>query len=221
MPNLKSKIAAHNKKIISKTFNTNIILKKCNCQKSRKCPLDGQCVVENVVYKAEVLKEGENIGEGHTYIGLAGGPFKLRLANHNQSFKKKEKRKDSKLSEFVWDLKDSGHANFDIKWSILAEESGYNRKIRRCKLCVREKVEVLKNIHHNPSKTLNKREEVFRRCLHRFKHFLGHLLNERDVKSCVDGDHNFRTLDYLTDHENQSTASHSVHIQTSLLSTID
>ena len=148
-------------------------------------------MVQDVVYQAEVLLENQNVGGGQFYVGLAGGLFKLRLANHRQSFKNIRKRKDSKLSEFIWDLKDKGIQKYDIKWTVLAQESRFNRKSRRCQLCVREKLEILRKLKLNPGRTINKRDEIFRRCLHRYKHFLGYLLHDRNVVSEEKGDHNF------------------------------
>ena len=182
MPNLKAKIGSHNKKLIFNFLQKKFVKKDCNCQKSRECPLDGKCVVESVVYKAEVLKPGENEGEGHFYVGLAGGPFKTRLANHLQSFKNINKKKQSKLAEFVWRMKEEGCLDFKVNWSILAKESGYNRKSKRCQLCTREKLEILRCIRAKPSKTINKRDEIFRKCLHRKKHFLGQVLEDSCYK---------------------------------------
>ena len=73
--------------------------------------------MEDVVYPAELQKEGQREGEGQLYVGLAGGKFKKRHANHTQSFNKIGKRKASRLSEAVWILKDQGIEDFNINIS--------------------------------------------------------------------------------------------------------
>ena len=140
---------------------------------------------------AEVLQEGDTAGQGHQYVGLASGLIKKRISNHYQSFEKPEKKKQSKLSEFVWDLKASGKENFHIHWTVIAKEGLYNKRTRKCQLFLREKVEILKLIRSNPRKAINKRKEVFRRCLHRNKHFLGYLLNGKSINHGNPEDHNF------------------------------
>ena len=191
LPNIKAKIGSHNKVLIYKSFEKDIVSTKCNCQKSIECPLNGQCVVSSVIYKAEILEEGEKEGNGHIYVGLAGGAFKLRLANHLQSFKNESKQKQSKLSEYIWGLKNRNIESFEIKWSIIANESGFNRKSRRCQLCIREKVEILRMVKIKPNKLINKRDEIFRRCLHRKKHFLGSILENNNHVIPIRGDHQF------------------------------
>ena len=71
-------INSHNKKILEnqdkKTKKTN--QKKCNCQKSKKglCPLNGNCVISNVIYEATVITDSTV----KSYVGLTGGEFKKR-----------------------------------------------------------------------------------------------------------------------------------------------
>ena len=93
-----------------------------------------------------------------------------------RGFSAEEKRKQSKLSDHIWKIKEKGE-DYRLNWKILATESNYDRKKRICGLCTREKVEIIKKINQQPNRTLNKRGELFRKCLHRFKHQLGHILN--------------------------------------------
>ena len=95
------------------------------------------------------------------------------------------------MSEAVWILKDQEIEDFNIKWSVIAKEKGYNRKSRKCQLCIREKVEILRVIRKCPARTLNKRKEIFRRCLHRRKHFLGDLTDSSVLTDLNQEDHNF------------------------------
>ena len=77
---------------------------------------------------------------------MAGGKFKKRLANHTQSIQDIKKRKVSRLSEAIWDLKDQGREDFNVKWSVIAKEKGYNRKSRKSQLCILKKVEIMRVI---------------------------------------------------------------------------
>ena len=85
LPNLKAKINAHNKSLLNKVASDSG-QKECNCQRSRECPLQGNCVVKDVVYKAVIRTPNQEEGEGHTYLGLASGLVKLRISNHYRSF---------------------------------------------------------------------------------------------------------------------------------------
>ena len=51
MPNIKSAINAHNKKILKPTT---VQERKCNCVKKQTCLLDNKCLNKNIVYKAYV-----------------------------------------------------------------------------------------------------------------------------------------------------------------------
>ena len=172
LPNIEAKIISHNKHLISKQKATNIEVKNCNCQKSKICPLDGFCNASNIIYKAELLFKDQQEGQGHVYVGLAGD-FKMRFRNHEQSFKDQRKRNQSELSKFIWKQKDRGMVEFTLNWAVISKEAPFNRVTKRCQLCTKEKVEILRIIHEKGAKALNKKDEVFRKCLHRFKHYLG------------------------------------------------
>ena len=134
---------AHNKRIlIDQAVNVwRASNENCNCLRNRVCPFGGNCNYENVIYKAEVLKDGENLGQVKIYVGLAGGFVKRRLSNHQQSFTNEDKRFSTAISKYVWQLKDRNQ-NFDIHWTILAQEKLYDRMSKKCQLCLREKVEI-------------------------------------------------------------------------------
>ena len=69
MPN----ISRHNSKILNKDQPANITT-GCNCQKSRVCPMPGQCMAEGVIYGATV-KETIS-GKTETYTGLSEPPLR-------------------------------------------------------------------------------------------------------------------------------------------------
>ena len=84
-PNVKSIIDSHNRKVLQGKKDTSN-QKLCNCQKSRKadCPLDGKCLTDNLVYRADVV-ETES-GEKKCYYGQSMRPFKDRYNEHKTSF---------------------------------------------------------------------------------------------------------------------------------------
>ena len=186
LPNIKAKISAHNKKILSAQALNRVPFqggaeKNCNCQASKVCPLAENCVHSDVIYEAEILREGQAQGQGHFYIGLASGLIKKRISNHEHSFRNPKRRNDTELAKFIWSLKDKGIGNFTINWKILARESLYNKNTRKCQLCTREKVEIKRKIKHVENRCINKREECFTKCVHRWKHYLRNLSGHTSI----------------------------------------
>ena len=84
--------------------------RSCNCRKPEMCPLDGQCLTDNLVYKATV--KADNRPE-KIYIGMTENTFKTRFNGHKVSLKHKSHRNDTTLSKYIWELKDNG-TNFNI-----------------------------------------------------------------------------------------------------------
>ena len=135
-PNMKSVISGHNKSILNSS-NTSTT-KPCNCRDSSKCPLDGQCQQEALIYKATI--ECDNAAK--EYIGCSEPSFKQRLANHTQSFKNAAHKNSTKLSQYVWELKEL-RAAFTIKWQIQARSNKYSCGSDKCDLCLNEKYDIL------------------------------------------------------------------------------
>ena len=151
MPNVASHIASHNRKILEESrSNGNQNPRTCDCQKLNDCPLDGNCMQAAVIYKADITPERD---EEQYYVGLSEPPFKNRWSDHCTSFRYERYRNKSKISGFVWNLKDKGQ-NCNIKWSILRRSSPYRAGCKRCNLCLWEKFHILKG---NKEKMINKR----------------------------------------------------------------
>ena len=55
MPNIKSKIITHNKKLLNKPVNQNT--RKCNCINKSTCPLTGNCFLENILCIATIKSD--------------------------------------------------------------------------------------------------------------------------------------------------------------------
>ena len=114
MPNLKQKISNHNFKI-QKTEEERQPTFGCNCTRAMgPCPLGGHCLVNSVVYKAEV-KEDNSVT--NTYTGLTSNTFKQRYYGHRHSFKYRSSDHSTTLSSHLWNLKDE-NKNFEVKYTL-------------------------------------------------------------------------------------------------------
>ena len=83
MPNVKSKIDAHNKRTVAPT-NADID-RTCNCTRNTICPLDNNCLTKSIVYEATISLDLQNY-KPRKYIGLCEGTFKKRFSGHKSSF---------------------------------------------------------------------------------------------------------------------------------------
>ena len=59
MPNVKSTIDAHNKRLLKQPNSREAIsdANLCNCRKKEDCPLENQCLTKGIVYQATVTTE--------------------------------------------------------------------------------------------------------------------------------------------------------------------
>ena len=169
MDNCKSIISKHNTRMLSTPKSTTQTSSStnsatCNCNNSNECPLQKKCLLDCIVYKAEVVT---NNSEPKEYIGMTGNTFKKRLYNHNKSFKNDIYRNNTELSKYVWNLKEKQQVS-TINWSILKRAASYSSGGKRCNLCLQEKLCILKA---DKSNLLNRRRELFSKCVHQ-KRFL-------------------------------------------------
>ena len=58
MPNIKTKINAHNRNILRNTPSKNA--KHCNCQQKENCPMNGACLKESLVYYTTISCNDKN-----------------------------------------------------------------------------------------------------------------------------------------------------------------
>ena len=83
-------IKNHNRKItesyIEKSAETS-----CNCKEKNKCPLEGNCLIKDIVYMATVETETNS----SSYVGMTGNSFKTRYYNHIKSLKNKRYKNES------------------------------------------------------------------------------------------------------------------------------
>ena len=170
----------------------------CNCEK-QDCPLGGHCLEENIIYEAKVQEEGSGNVAPMVYVGLCSTTFKERYRTHISSFNNFGLRKQSELAEFIWDLKNNGKS-WNITWRKLCSERPYNTSTGRCNLCLREKLEISKL---DPKFSINKKSELFKNCLHKWRFKLAAFDYEKEelklkqyVKQAVD-------VSILISHDNE------------------
>ena len=141
---------------------TNTAEKTCNCKKSSICPLDGRCMVSNVVYK--VVAGLNDVDK--TYIGSTGTTFKQRLYQHNSTFRLSKYRLNTELSKYVWSCFDRFGSRPDLKWSILHNIGRSPTSASKiCSLCNLERWEIA--LAEDRRNLLNRRSEITGGCPHR------------------------------------------------------
>ena len=162
-------ISMHNSKIL-KTANNPIAKPKavCNCQKSKKadCPVPGACNQDVAIYEATVTTDD---GRAESYVGLAKN-FKRRFPKHKSTLGDRNADGQTTLSKYVWRKRDEG-LNPKVAWKFLEKNvPDFNPVTEICKLCTREKFQILLN----PAvATLNYKTEIFSSCRHRLTYIIG------------------------------------------------
>ena len=137
----------------------------CNCRQKPECPMSGNCLEKEIIYKATVeSKKGEE-----SYVGLTENTFKTRYGNHKQSFKKRELSNATELSKYIWKLKDAKE-EYKISWEIISKGTTYNNRTKYCGLCNLEKYFIIRE----GAGTLNRRFEMVSACRHARKYLLAH-----------------------------------------------
>ena len=111
MNNMSKIIKGHNKKVTSKSRDQRPI---CNYRKKTECPMEGNCQVNDVVYKCD----GARALPKKVYLGFAEGEWKSRFCNHKLSFKDKRYSNKAKLSSCMWHLDSVSSKTPNLKWSV-------------------------------------------------------------------------------------------------------
>ena len=107
---MKLRINIHNKKVTK--VQTSAKARTCNSINKSKCPLNNKCFSNNVL-------------------------FKSRYVNQQKSFKNRNYKTDTELSNEIWKLKEQ-NKNIDISWEILGLHQSYNTSTKRCMLYLNE-----------------------------------------------------------------------------------
>ena len=98
--------------------------------------------------------------------------FKKRHSNHKSDFKISSRRKATKLSGYIWELKDK-NVQPTIKFQIKEHAKSYHPAAGRCLLCLTEKLRIMQV---PPDIYLNQRTELLAKCRHRNKYLLSNCL---------------------------------------------
>ena len=78
------------------------------------------------------------------------------------SFRHKKRVNNTELSKYLRKLKEE-NADYNLQWSIKAYVSPYKCGIRKCDLCLTEKMIIARS---DPKKLLKKRIELVSKCRH-------------------------------------------------------
>ena len=118
MPNIKSITTGHNNKLLHTADNPNKAdVKRCNCRSPDNCPLDGNCCVSSVVYKATLTSSNPP----KKYYGCCSTLFKTKYDNHKQTFLYPQKKSATELPKAYWELKEEENGRpSNISWSMFA-----------------------------------------------------------------------------------------------------
>ena len=173
MPNLKQIIGGQNKKILEKV-NKEADKKesKCKCRGGiRNCPIEGRCRETELIYEAEVKATDKS---DKKYLGCTATTFTKRHANHKSDFKHEHRRHATKLSGYVWKLKEEG-VQHEIKFKIVRKAKEYSPKTGMCNLCLNEKLMIMEA---DQKIYLNDRTEILNKCRHSNKYKLNELLKK-------------------------------------------
>ena len=100
--------------------------------------------------------------------------FNERLRKHRTSFNNIKYKKETKLSELIWSLKER-NINFEVKWEMVKRAAKYKSGMGFFPLCNLEKMYILRE---NSDKMINSRAEVMSKCLHKASFLLNNFEKE-------------------------------------------
>ena len=171
LPNIGQVIKGHNKTVLTQEEKKSPeTYKRCNCRKKLECPLNKKHFTSCIVYRASIQSEGQE----HTYIGLKGGTFKKRHANHKSSFNHENQILSSELSKKIWTLKDE-NKTFIISWDIVRKAQPRKPGQKTCGLWNSEKLAIIQELRNGNNYLLNRRSEIASKCQH---------TNQFQLKAC-------------------------------------
>ena len=96
------------------------------------------------------------------YYGTCEKSFKERYNNHTSSFKNKSRQESTELSNYIRELKENGEY-YTINWLIAMKAHPYICRMRKCDLCLCEKLIIARA---NSASLLKKRDELVSKCHH-------------------------------------------------------
>ena len=157
MPNIKSAINSHNRKILLPPVNN-----LSNCIDKTYCPLKEKSLSENALYQADISSENF---QRKIYYGISETKFKPRYSNHKKSFNHEKHKNDTQISNEFCKIKASKGEPV-LVWKILGQYQQCNVNTKWCLLCLNEKLQIA---IYRGNNMLNKQSETISKCRHRNK----------------------------------------------------
>ena len=127
-----------------------------NCRDKNNCSVNGNCRVENVGCKCVVSTTKKS--KEHVYIGVAESDWKQHYYNHTMSFENQERKTDTALSTFLWELQKSIKETPKLTWSVSKVVLRYSNISKRCLLGLNEKLLIA--TYSDQKQLLNKGSEL-------------------------------------------------------------
>ena len=121
------------------------------------------------MYEAKVSAVNRN---EKLYLGLTATTFKERHSNHKSDFKLSSRRYSTKLSGYIWELKEDGIKDYSISFKIKQPAPSYTNIAGKCRLCLTEKLLIMQS---DPRIYLNQNTEILAKCRHKNKYMLSNL----------------------------------------------
>ena len=163
MPNIKSIINSHNRKILHPPVNSQS--RTCNCIKKTDCSLQEKWQSENTLYQVDISSENF---QTKIYYGISEKNLRTRYSNHKKLFNHEKHKNGKQLSNELWKIKASKEESL-LVWKGLGQHQPYNVNTKRCLLYLNEKLQIAVFRGNN---MLNKRTEVISKCRQENKYAL-------------------------------------------------
>ncbi|GAB1604561.1 hypothetical protein Ahia01_000737600 [Argonauta hians] len=138
---------------------------RCNCRTRASCPGTNICRKTNVVYQCRVTTNNNSINDKF-YVGQTTTELKVRVANHNHTFRTRGKRYSTSLANYIWYLREQ-NLQYKVAWRIVRRAGPANNIRNICRICTTELTTILRHNHKN--RLLNKPTENIATCQHRQK----------------------------------------------------
>ena len=150
-------IKGHNKKVTSKSHGQT---PKCNCKKKAECLMEGNCQVNDLVYKCDVARPLPK----KVYLGLAEAEWKSCFYIHKLSFKHKRYSDKTTLSSYMQNLKSVSSRTPNLKGSVLWCIRPYLNISKKCLLYLYDNQGIV--TYQKQKELLHKRSELLCKCRH-------------------------------------------------------
>lgn len=132
----------------------------CNCRIRCTCPLNGNCLINNIVYKCIITAKNNC----QSYIRSTSNLFKSRYYVHTSSFRNAGLANTTSLAEAVNNYKNK-NINYWLTWKILKRAKSYQGNRNECKFCSHEILQITKS----KDMLLNERQELIITCSHKIR----------------------------------------------------